>query len=294
MDTRGLLGCRLVSEVSLPELPPCPLSPVGPDIVVELASGAMDDFEPAARISPLLEIDRDRACRLRIPGIATFHVRDGARVRIAPDSAAPNADVRRFLLGPVVTLLCHQRGLLPFQGACVSRDRDATLICGLPGSGKSTIAAALVKKGFDVVCDDLIPVGGAAPVVLPTVSRLNLWRNSLDALGIPCDGLTPSRAGQEYYHYAGPEPAIAEALGVARIVVIERAEVSSERLEPLPPRLAVRRLSRAIDEPHLVAALGLQQRLMNGVSRLVEHIPVFGLKCRLSFNELHQHAACFA
>ena len=297
MEARGLLGSRVFSEVLLPELPACPVSPAGADIAIELASDAADDFVPAARISPLLEIDAAGECRLRIPGIATFRVRNGAHVRIVPDKTAASPDVRRFLLGPVVTLLCHQRGLLPLQGACVSNGTDATLICGLPGTGKSTVAAALVKAGFSVFCDDLVPVSGAVPAVLPTVPRLNLWRDSLEALGIPSDGLAASRPGQECYHYSGPtQPpaATTEALAIARVVVIEKADAVSKRLEALPARLAIRRLSRAVDEPHLALALGMKRRVLEGVSRLVRNTPVFRLKSTFSFADLEKHAACLA
>jgi serine kinase of HPr protein (carbohydrate metabolism regulator) len=46
----------------------------------------------------------------------------------------------------------------------------AVLVCGGSGAGKSTVAAALVQRGYPLVTDDVCavsPSGTAAPVVHP-------------------------------------------------------------------------------------------------------------------------------
>ena len=44
------------------------------------------------------------------------------------------------------------------HGSCVSRDGDAVLLLGPPGSGKSDLVLRLLSRGFDLVADDQVDV----------------------------------------------------------------------------------------------------------------------------------------
>jgi HPr kinase/phosphorylase len=44
------------------------------------------------------------------------------------------------------------------HGSCVSRDGDAVLVVGPPGSGKSDLVLRLVARGFELVADDQVDI----------------------------------------------------------------------------------------------------------------------------------------
>jgi HPr kinase/phosphorylase len=44
------------------------------------------------------------------------------------------------------------------HGSCVSRDGDAVLVLGLPGSGKSDLVLRLLSCGFELVADDQVTI----------------------------------------------------------------------------------------------------------------------------------------
>lgn len=44
------------------------------------------------------------------------------------------------------------------HGSCVSRNGDAILLIGPPGSGKSDLALRLLARGFDLVADDQVDI----------------------------------------------------------------------------------------------------------------------------------------
>jgi HPr kinase/phosphorylase len=44
------------------------------------------------------------------------------------------------------------------HGSCVSKDGNAVLVLGPPGSGKSDLALRLLSHGFDLVADDQVDV----------------------------------------------------------------------------------------------------------------------------------------
>jgi HPr kinase/phosphorylase len=44
------------------------------------------------------------------------------------------------------------------HGSCVSRDGDAVLVVGPPGSGKSDLCLRLLARGFELVADDQVDI----------------------------------------------------------------------------------------------------------------------------------------
>jgi HPr kinase/phosphorylase len=44
------------------------------------------------------------------------------------------------------------------HGSCVSRDGDAILVVGPPGSGKSDLVLRLLSRGFELVADDQVDI----------------------------------------------------------------------------------------------------------------------------------------
>ncbi len=48
------------------------------------------------------------------------------------------------------------------HGSCVSRDGQGVLVVGPPGSGKSDLVLRLLARGFDLVADDQVAIGGGS------------------------------------------------------------------------------------------------------------------------------------
>src|ERR1700722_4969710 len=44
------------------------------------------------------------------------------------------------------------------HGSCVSRDGEAVLVVGPPGSGKSDLVLRLLSRGFELVADDQVTI----------------------------------------------------------------------------------------------------------------------------------------
>lgn len=61
---------------------------------------------------------------------------------------------------------CHpMQGLRRVHGSCASKDGEALLIMGPPGSGKSDLVVRLLARGFSLVADDQVEIenGFASP-----------------------------------------------------------------------------------------------------------------------------------
>jgi hypothetical protein len=104
---------------------------------------------------------------------------------IDPVSGVEERLLRLSLLGPALGLILHQRGLLVIHASVVAHGSGAVAFLGKNGWGKSTIAAALHAKGYDLVTDDVaaIQVGDGAPSVLPGFPQVKLWPEAATLLG---------------------------------------------------------------------------------------------------------------
>jgi len=215
-------GLTLASDIELPELAP-QRGPRDrpPDVTVRRGIVARrTDGEPAG---VAFATRREHAVELDLPGIGRVRVTNGCEVTV---EAAPDADpasLRAVLLGSVMGLLCHQRGLLVLHASAVAIAGEAVAFAGDQGAGKSTLTAHCVSAGARLVADDLLVVSlrpDQRPMAHPGVPGIKLWRDALAELGKSTDGLAPAWARAEKYHVPFAAEAVEAPVPLARICVL--------------------------------------------------------------------------
>ncbi len=123
---------------------------------------------------------------LRVPGVARYLVQGGRRVTIEP-LGEDDAAVIRFLRGTPLAALAAQRGWVALHAAAVAGPPGAVVLAGYSGAGKSVLAAALVRRGWQLLADDVVILDDlTAPVrVWPTSGEITLWPEVVECLGRP-------------------------------------------------------------------------------------------------------------
>lgn len=132
--------------------------------------------------------------------IGSFRVENGEVITLKPSPIANQGLMRVFLLGSVFGALLHQRGILALHGSAISCGKGALVITGRSSSGKSTLAAALTKRGYPFLTDDisaLHPYEGDF-YVHPGIPQMKLWRDVINKLEIN-EGLMQVRPSIEKY-----------------------------------------------------------------------------------------------
>ena len=200
------------------------------------------------------------ALLFEVPGIARYLVRDGKTVDVVVATGADRAAARLFLLGSARAALIHQRGDLPLSAATVvGPNWKAVAVCCPSAIGKSTLAAALCRRGWQLVADDITRVSwnGTMAIAWPSNDRIKLWRDACEMIGEKADGLERVREGMEKYFL--PVPAVTTPAALSLAVRLRVA-----------PYLETTEIAPA-ERSHLLTESTVRPRWIDPLGRRAEH-----------------------
>jgi hypothetical protein len=146
---------------------------------------------------------------LRFPRLADFHVRTRAReIAARRHASTPHDTFRHLLLDQVLPLIAGGRDCLALHASVVNVDGGAVGFLGGARHGKSTLAAALGRRGHQVLSDDCCVIRRSARGfdVSPTYRGVRLFGESRDKVF----GDTRTR-GRRVSHYSSKRRVIDDA-----------------------------------------------------------------------------------
>ena len=228
-------GLEIASDLAMPEL--ASGGHREPDLVIETGRVAGDAVSADRPVMFCFrEDDGGDADTMAWHDVARFRISGADRITYEGAPQSGDALVSLPLLGPVMAVLLHRRGLLTLHGSAVVIDGRASVFLGDTGAGKSTTAAALVRAGYGLVTDDIVavdPGAGGGPIIWPGYPQVKLTDIATDALPLAGAETMPSPHpdfGKHRHLLSGPFSS--EAVGLSEAVVLQRGE----RLEIQPLR----------------------------------------------------------
>lgn len=291
-DHRTAFGLALSIDprISIPGLGQRPGSVLAdPPSRIRLDAGELDRRWDALTAPPLRarELRFDETLLLSVdfaePAGYLLWTRDFGRVLISPDGIEllcepdpTNEDWASILAAQALPLAATIRGLEVLHASGVVLDGRALLVAGPPGAGKSSLAAALVRAGGQLLSDDavalqlaegaLIAHAGSVVLQLRAAEDERLSADERAALGRPAS----TSAGKRRYvsgSVPGPVPLgglfllerSAEEPAVEQLAVVDPFELIASTFN-----LSVRtpaRLRRQLDVVSAIASSGLAHRL---------------------------------
>ena len=279
-----IYGLVISSEIMLPELQ---LRAVNAQLPadVDISIGRIPLPAPADTKGAVLHVENGQAL-LTMPGVAQYCVRDGSSVIVEPELAGDPSLVRLFILGSVMGLICHQRGILALHASAIARDDEAVAFVGQQGQGKSTLAAhCLAHYAVRLVADDILVISfdqeGQA-WAHPGMPAVKLWRNTLQALGRSADGLTADWLRAEKFLLPFSDNVAAAPVRLNRVYVLtDDPDAGDGRIQPIPGAAAA---ALIVANTYRFEYLHLpQERLAHfaASSRLAQRVAVHRLaRCR--------------
>lgn len=277
-------GLSIASDMVLAEFPelgadvPC-------DVRIHLEARA--PFEPLPSGRWALEITPGRIV-FRLDLLGVFVLEGGRTIRIRPTPTADMDLVRLYLIGTILALLLHQRGLLALHAGCAALGNHAVAFLGESGQGKSSLVAALQARGHTLVADDVAAVDftSGQPLVVPAFPQLKLAPAAAEALGQPVESLALLHLEEEKRGYRPAEGFASEPIPLAAIYLLSYgAELA---VEPLRPHEAMIELVRHSYPTRLLQSGGETHFLHS--AQIVRHVPVYRLQRPYALGDLAAHA----
>lgn len=196
------------ADLALPELPvhavPSAGDPVASVVIEAEQSSAWPGLAAGEHDTPFVQMAR-ADLRLAVEGIGRFRVSGGRHIGWERQHGdVSDQDLRTFLLGSAVGALLIQRGMLVLHGNAVEKDGRAIVCLGHSGDGKSTLAYALMQRGWRLLADDLVAITPDG-LVLPGIPRIKLWHDAAKAFGLDPAALAPIRQWMHKYLLMGEE-----------------------------------------------------------------------------------------
>jgi hypothetical protein len=182
-------GLIIDSCLEFPELIPVDHPPD-----VEIRWGAVSEFlDDPVKITSRFQVKPDQII-LTETGAARILVVNGREILIDKFPGADEALVRSMILGSAMGAIFHQRGLLPLHASGVQMGNHCVVFCGKRGTGKSTLASMLMRRGYLLHADDVCVIGlnqENMPVVFPGYPQLKLMRDALSNMDLDAAPVQP-------------------------------------------------------------------------------------------------------
>ncbi|MCK6580851.1 MAG: hypothetical protein L6Q98_22385 [Anaerolineae bacterium] len=252
-----LYGLHLESDFAVDGLLPIEAGALPADILFRQGS-APSSLSGVVESGSLYQVT-PREFLLSVPNIARYYVQDGRQITV---DAAPDADeesVRLFLLGSVLGTLLHQRGMLPLHASAVETPGGAVLFTGTSGAGKSTTAAALTRRGYRLIADDITVVYAGQdgiPMAAPAFPQMKLWAESLHKLETNTEGLRRVRPMLEKYMLTTEDSFRDEPLPVRVVYILSSHNQDTLELTPIEGMAKVRALRNHVYRRRIMEQMG--------------------------------------
>jgi len=268
---------RLSSEIPLPELAAAAAGDSRPVVPVRLAD-LPETLAGGRSAAAGLEVAGDEAM-LTIAQTARYLVRDGREILVEPAPGGSPRNLRLFLLGSALGILCHQRGLLTLHANGVVAGDRAFAFAGPSGAGKSSLAAYFAGAGYEILGDDVCAINFAEdgrPFAWPGLPRLKLWGDTLEAFAQERGTLEPAIEGLDKYHVPLAEQARPRPISFRRLYVLSRAQAGAQTaIRRLRGREAMDAVLAQTYRGQYLAPLGLSAEHFRRCAMLLAHAEVY-------------------
>ncbi len=271
-------GLAIQSEIPLPDLLPVECEPTvriyrGDARAArrELGTKVRGELAPVRNESGWVTLTPDEAV-LSLPEFGTIVVRGGQEIIVDMPPTVGAGLVRQLLLGTVMGVLLGQRGKLVLHASCVECSGRAIALVGASGWGKSSLAAALVARGFCLVADDVtaVEIGAHSAAAYVGVPQIKLAPVVAAALGFDSAKLTTLWEGERKKALGVQSRAPARPIPLAKIFVLDGGD--NIALAPFRPSEALFQLI-AHSYPTRLPDVADAQR-MERCKQLAQRVPV--------------------
>lgn len=262
------------SEIPLPELV---VSQGLSDIIVRLEK--LDSI-------PQETIDQGDRFGGKFEGVGRLLVQGGKEILIDPIPGLDESMLRTYVLGPLLSVLLRQRGMLVLHASSIAINGSAVAFMGSSGWGKSTLAQAFHAQGYAILTDDVmgIEMKTAHPIVWPGFPQIKLWPEAAASTGHVPESLPllhPYTEKRSHYLTGG---FCQTPLPLKRIYVL--AVGTDHEITKLQPQVAFAELVRHSRGVISLTSPDYVNSHLHQCASIVKHVPIYRFQRQLSLAAL--------
>lgn len=262
-------GLSIQSDIALPPLFEKP-SVKTPDIQVVLADVSETGLEQADMVKPFSQFNQTQLW-LNIIDVARFEVTANL-IKVDPLSEDWDS-IRLFLLGSCFGAIMHLKQDLVLHGNTIKFGDECAVFMGPSGNGKSTLASAFYKKGYQILADDLARVDETL-CVQPSYPQLKLWEDSARKLEIDTSVLKRIRPQNAKFAVPIQDSFFNQPLPVKALYILNTHNQDDFIFEELSGVNKFQPLKNNTFRPHFTQAFGMQKVHLKRVSQLANQARV--------------------
>ncbi len=272
-------GLKITSDFSLPEMPESMKTNNPEDLQMKRCERPNALFD--LKMAPYEFIVKHNQVVFYVPEVAFFSIEEGKSITVAPFQQADEDLLRLYLLGTCMGAALMQRRILPLHGSAIAIDGRAYAIVGESGAGKSTLARAFLKKGYQLISDDIIAVSvgtNGIPEVIPAYPQQKLWEDSCDEFGVETSHFRPIYERETKFSIPVPSAFCNERLPLAGIFELTKTANEGAEISPIEKLQGLSTLFSHTYRHFLIPRMGLTDWHFFNSAKILEHAAAYQLR----------------
>lgn len=270
-------GFKIVSEIDLPELPQGII--YVEDNPIHIKWGNLEDMWKRLSVNEDPFVVSNDFVLFRVEGTAIFLIENGNSIIISPLHSQKEDEIRLYILGTCMGSLLLQNNIYALHGSVVAIDGKAYGIVGYCGAGKSTLARALVKRGYKLLSDDIIPVSfqTQGPCVIPSYPYQKLWEESIVQFNMDINRFNPIVHREKKYSVPITSKFESNILPLDGIFILNKKQQENVSVEKVKSLSGLQELFTHTYRNFLIHRLEIMSWHFNSSVKILENVKLYNL-----------------
>ncbi|MFP7473349.1 aldolase [Niallia taxi] len=270
-------GFKINSEIDLPELPEAII--YKKENTIHIKWGNLENMWKMLSTDKNPFVVAENFVLFRVEGTAIFLIENGNSIIVSPLQSQKEEEIRLYILGTCMGALLLQNRIYTLHGSVVSIDERAYGIVGYCGAGKSTLARALVKRGYKLISDDIIPVviQPQGPCVIPSYPYQKLWEDSITQFNMDTNRYKPIVQREKKYSVPIKNNFENNILPLEGIFILNKQQEDKVKIEDVSNLRGLQELFTHTYRNFLVQSLGIMNWHFNTSVQILKRVTLFNI-----------------
>ncbi|RLL42775.1 aldolase [Oceanobacillus piezotolerans] len=223
----------------------------------------------------------EKLCLFQVPEVAIFKIENGNTISVSPYPNTHDDQIRLYLLGTCMGAILMQRNILPLHGSAIAINGKAYAIVGDSGAGKSTLASAFLKRGYQLLSDDVIALTlneREIPIVTPSYPQQKLWQESLNHFGMESQKLRPIIERETKFAVPVKSQFISRPMPLAGVIELTKKESGQTEIMPIQDLERLHKIFTHTYRNFLIQRFGIMEWHFNTSAKMVNKLDFFQIR----------------